>query len=66
LDPELVAAIKRNVLSLPDSVGGQQLMMIFKFQRNALFDPDYLEATERIYRIHKEQSHKRRGGSGKK
>jgi hypothetical protein len=59
----LVAAIRQNVISLPDSVGGRQLMMIFKYQRTALFDPDYLEATERIYRTHKELSHKRRGGS---
>jgi ABC-type phosphate/phosphonate transport system substrate-binding protein len=56
LDPRLVAAIKRNATNMPHSAGGRQLMMIFQYRRHGLFDPDYLESTERIYQIHKERS----------
>jgi ABC-type phosphate/phosphonate transport system substrate-binding protein len=66
LDPELVAAIKRNAANMPHSVEGQQLMMIFQYQNHCLFDPDYLKATERIYQIHKEQSVKRWSRSAKR
>jgi ABC-type phosphate/phosphonate transport system substrate-binding protein len=60
LDPKLVAAMKHNAFTLSDSVAGRQLQMIFQYRYHRLYAPQYLEATERIYRIYKKESSRRR------
>lgn len=55
LNSRLVEAIKQNAVKMAHTVDGQQLMMIFQFQRHFLFDPEYIKGTELIYRKYKER-----------
>lgn len=55
LNARLVETIKRNAVTMAHTVDGQQLMLIFQFQRQFLFEPGYVEGTERIYRKYKER-----------
>lgn len=55
LNVDLVEAMKRNAVSMGQSVDGQQLMMIFQFKRQFLYDPAYLQGTERIFRKYKKR-----------
>ena len=55
LNSRLVETIKRNAVTMAHTVDGQQLMLIFQFQRQFLFDPDYIKGTERIYLKYKER-----------
>lgn len=55
LNSALVETIKRNAVTMGHTVDGRQLMLIFQFQRQFLFDPAYIEGTERIYRKYKER-----------
>lgn len=55
LNSRMVETIKRNAITMEHTVDGQQLMLIFQFRRQFLFDPDYIKGTARIYRKYKER-----------
>lgn len=55
LSPRLVESINRNAVTMAHSVDGQQLMMIFQFQSQHLYEPDYFKGTELIYQKYKER-----------
>ena len=59
LSAGFVDTVKRNAITMGHTVDGQQLMLIFKFQSQHLFDPDYIKGTERIYRKYKERMTRR-------
>lgn len=53
LAPELVTEMKKALLTMPNTDGGRQLMMIFQIRRNFLFKPEYLIETERVFEKYK-------------